>query len=318
MLVMSLPVPGHAQVLVVLSEGSPSYRAVADELRTQLRPDSGDATRIDTALAAGLTRIDDAALAGYRVVITVGLDAAQATVARVSVMPEPPLTLSLLIPRQSFKQLQPVEGSAGKRRLSAVFIDQPLSRQLDLLRNALPDRRRVGVLLGPSSRRISEDLRGLARTRELDLYPAEVDDVAGVPAALRSVIPNSDVLLLVPDPVATSADTVFGLLLTSYRAQVPVVGFSESLLNAGAMVSLYSTAQQQGRQGAEIVRGVLERGDGLPAPQYPKYFTVRVNASVARSLGLHPPTEATLNDALQSEPAPPPGGDPAGAPGDTR
>ena len=113
-------------------------------------------------------------------------------------------------------------------------------------------------------------------------------------------MPESDLLLLVPDPVVANADTVYGLLLTSYRAQIPVVGYSEGLLNAGALVSLFSTARQQGRQGAEIV-GRLLAHEALPTPQHPRYFTVRVNASVARSLGLRLPAESALNAALNGQ-----------------
>jgi ABC-type uncharacterized transport system substrate-binding protein len=156
----------------------------------------------------------------------------------------------------------------------------------------------VGVILGPSSRELEKGLRSEARSRELSLNVAQVGESSGVYAALQSVMPDSDLLLLLPDPVATNADTVYGLLLTSYRAQTPVVGYSEGLLNAGALVSLFSTARQQGRQGAEIASRILAH-EALPAPQHPKYFTVRVNASVARSLGLHVPAEAALYSALR-------------------
>jgi ABC-type uncharacterized transport system substrate-binding protein len=105
---------------------------------------------------------------------------------------------------------------------------------------------------------------------------------------------------MLPDPVVANADTVYGLLLTTYRAQLPVVGFSEGLLNAGALISLFSTARQQGRQGGEIARQILSSDGVLPEPRYPKYFTVRVNSSVARSLGLHLPPEDTLSAALNS------------------
>ncbi|MGH8121391.1 MAG: ABC transporter substrate-binding protein [Rudaea sp.] len=227
--------------------------------------------------------------------------AAQAATSRDNDMPTPPPTLCLLIPRQSFEQLSSVRNNARERRVSAVFIDQPLSRQLDLVRMALPDRHRLGVVLGPSSRGLEGELHTLASERSLILNLATVTESSAVYAALQTVIAESDLLLLLPDPVATNADTVYSLLLTSYRAQVPVAGFSEGLHNAGALVSLYSTARQQGRQGAEIASRALARENSLPAPQYPKYFTVRVNASVAHSLGLHLPAEEALSAALSGK-----------------
>jgi len=287
-----------AQVLVVLSDGAAGYDAVADELRAGLKLARDGRVRVDSVDAAHLAGVADPVFNAYELVVPVGLAAAQAVVAREAPGTMPPPTLCLLIPRQSFERLVPAAANDRMRHVSALYIDQPVSRQLDLLRVALPERHHVGVILGPSSQELEGGLRSQAQSRELSLNFAKVSASSGVYAALQSVMPESDLLLLVPDPVATTADTVYGLLLTSYRAQIPVVGYSEGLLNAGALLSLYSTARQQGRQGAEIAGSILAH-EALPGPQHPKYFTVRVNASVARSLGLHLPAEADLYSALQ-------------------
>ena len=294
-----------AQVLAVLSDESAGYQEVAEELRAGLTSVREGRTRMDVLTAQRLAGVDDAALNAYELVVTIGLSAAQATMARESVLATPPLTLCLLIPRQSFARLSPARTGGRERRVTAVFIDQPLSRQLDLIRLALPDKHRVGVVLGPSSQALKDDLRDRARERALQLKIAEVAETSGVYGALQRVLPESDLLLALPDPVAISSSTVYGLLLTSYRAQVPVVGFSEGLVKAGALMSLFSTARQQGKQGAEIGSRVLGGEAGLPAPQYPRYFTVRVNASVARSLGLRMTDEEALASMLASwgEPA---------------
>ena len=287
-----------SQVLMVLSDGAAGYDAVADELRAGLKPLREGRVRVDSVRAAGLADVDGPTFEAYELVVPVGLAAAQAVMSREQDMPVPPNTLCLLIPRQSFEHIASSAPTQRARRVSALFIDQPLSRQLDLLRVALPDKHRVGIILGPSSQELEGGLRSQARNRELSLNFARVGESSGVYAALQNLMPDSDLLLLVPDPVATNADTVYGLLLTSYRAQIPVVGYSEGLLNAGALVSLFSTARQQGRQGAEIASRILAH-EAVPAPQHPKYFTVRVNASVARSLGLHLPAEADLHSALE-------------------
>ena len=166
-----------------------------------------------------------------------GLSAAQATIARENVLARPPPTLCLLIPRQSFQMLPPSLGSGRDRRLSAVFIDQPLARQLDLIRIALPEKTRVGVILGPSSELLRDELRENVRERGLIAKLAEVSESASVYGALQKVLPDSDLLLALPDPVAVNASTAYGLLLTSYRAQIPVVGFSEGMVKAGALLA---------------------------------------------------------------------------------
>ena len=283
-----------AQVLVVLSDESASYQEVADELRIRLT--SGrEGLRIEVLTAAALSNVDERDLGSYALVMTVGLAAAQAAVARENALAVLPPTLCLLIPRQSFERFVPTQAGARARRLSAVFIDQPLSRQLDLIRIALPDKSRVGVLLGPNSSESQDELRDRARERSLTLAAAVVTEAAGVYGALQKVLPESDLLLALPDTVALNATTAYGVLLTSYRAKIPVVGFSEGLVKAGA---LCSSGRQQGKQGAEIANRILAGDGGLPAPQYPTYFTVRVNSSVARSLGIQMEEEATMAAAL--------------------
>jgi len=286
-----------AQVLVVLSDESASYQEVADELRIRLT--SGrEGLRIEVLTAAALSNVDERDLGSYALVMTVGLAAAQAAVARENALAVLPPTLCLLIPRQSFERFVPTQAGARARRLSAVFIDQPLSRQLDLIRIALPDKSRVGVLLGPNSSEWQDELRDRARERSLTLAAAVVTEAAGVYGALQKVLPESDLLLALPDTVALNATTAYGVLLTSYRAKIPVVGFSEGLVKAGALLALYSSGRQQGKQGAEIANRILAGDGGLPAPQYPTYFTVRVNSSVARSLGIQMEEEATMAAAL--------------------
>jgi ABC-type uncharacterized transport system substrate-binding protein len=296
MLLCALATNASAQVLVVTSDESGGYQEVVDEFRDTLKVTDAR-LRVDVVAAKQLASTGEPP-GSYTLVVTVGLAAAQATLARQNALNASVPVLCLLIPRQSFERLSAARANARDRRLSALFIDQPVSRQLDLIRAALPGRQRVGIVYGPTSRELADDLNDKARARKLTITGAEVTERSGVYAALQRILPESDVLLPLPDPLAVNASTVYGLLLTSYHAQVPVAGFSESWVKAGALVSLFSTARQQGRQGAEIASGALSGENALASPQYPKYFTVRVNASVARSLGLHLDDEATIAAAL--------------------
>jgi putative ABC transport system substrate-binding protein len=72
------------------------------------------------------------------------------------------------------------------------------------------------------------------------------------------------------------------------------------MVRAGALIGLYSTAKQYGQQAGEIARRVLGGDGALPRPEYPRYFTVGVNASVARSLNIRVEGEASLVEALSS------------------
>ena len=133
----TFPMRASAQVLVVLSDESAGYQSVADELRGGLKNVRDGRLRVDATVSGRVAAIDAPTFAAYELVVTVGLSAAHATVSREEGLAAPPRTLCLLIPRQSFEHLASAKGRVAAGTLSAVFIDQPLGRQLDLLHLAL-------------------------------------------------------------------------------------------------------------------------------------------------------------------------------------
>lgn len=295
-LAIALAVAGSvasAQVLVVLTRDADVYRQVAEELKARLAPLRDGHLKIDVASPADLAAFDDRRYASYELVVTIGLAAAQGLVPRAAGHATLPPTLCVLVPHQGFDAMTKVAVAERERRVSAVFIEQPLERQLDLISLAFPKKTRIGVIFGPESVALAPDVEARARERGLALNRADISDSRGIYGALQKALRDSDLLLALPDPVAINASTMRGVLLTSYQAQVPVFGFSQALVDAGALLAVYSTARQHGRQAAEIVTHVLE-GGGLPLPQYPRYFTVGVNFIAARSLGLMMDDEATL------------------------
>ena len=136
------------------------------------------------------------------------------------------------------------------------------------------------------------------RLGEVGGYDPPFVSAFGIYHALQNVIRESDVLLALQVNPLTNSGTARDFLVTTYREQIPVVGFSEGLVTAGALLSLYSTPRQYGRHGAEIAARILAGEAELPPPQFPAYFTVRVNTSVARFLGLQMQDETELTAAL--------------------
>jgi len=297
------PSAAAAQLLLVVSDGAEVYGEVASEIERRVHGVDRQA-RIDTIAAREASSVDPERLRGYALVVTVGVDAARATMSTPTPSPSTPSrstrppTLALLVPRDRFGELAKSADAERDARLSAIFIEQPLVRQLDLVSLALPGKTRVGVLLGPTSVGLGRDLEDAARAAGLELRRAQANDAAGVYPALQQVLMQSDVLLALPDAVAINAATIRSVLLACHRAEVPVVGFSQALVDAGALLAVYSTPQQYARQAAEIALDVVARNAALPSPQYPRYFTVGVNFVTAQAIGLALDDEATLAAAL--------------------
>lgn len=193
--------------------------------------------------------------------------------------------VSALIPRRSFERLLRSSGKAGSALVSAIYLDQPLARQLALVRLALPQARRLAVVLGPESSAFAANLRVVAAAHEMSLQDVTVNNLDDLAESLPQLLAQSDVLLALADPLVFNSSTIQNILLSSFRARVPMVAFSPAYVRAGALLALYTTPVQAGQQAAEVVLGLL-RGRPLPdRAMEPNDFEVGVNTQVARSLG---------------------------------
>jgi len=207
--------------------------------------------------------------------------------------------LSLMIPRAISEKLQwPV--SLGRKKISAVYIDQLANRSLGLIAAVFPAARRVGLLISAENAAVTKLLTQEAVRHNLKLNMETVDAADDVAPALRRVLPESDVLLLVPDAIAINAGNAQNVLLTTYRFRIPVIGFSQGLAKAGAVASVYSSPAQIGRQGAQIATRQRAGGE-LPPSQHAGEFSLAFNAHVARSLGISLPNEGDIRRKLGAQ-----------------
>jgi ABC-type uncharacterized transport system substrate-binding protein len=161
----------------------------------------------------------------------------------------------------------------------------------------------VGVLLSAGQAGVLADFSAALRRENLQLVSAIVDADAALLNPLEKILAQSDILLAIPDPRVLNSRTAQSLLLTSYRYRDPVVGYSRSLTTAGALLGLHSSPEDLGRQTAEWLAGLDDAPTlRLPAADYPRYFSVSVNAQVARSLGFGLPDATRLAAELERLP----------------
>jgi putative tryptophan/tyrosine transport system substrate-binding protein len=184
-------------------------------------------------------------------------------------------------------------------RWSIILLDQPVERWINLIHSAFPAMQQVGMLVGPASQRAARLMERRMADRRLTLNIEQVYSSEEVVLALEHLLPRMGVLLALPDPVAHNRNSVQPLLLTTYRAGIPVLAYSEAYLQAGAVLALYSTVPQIVTQ---VVETLQQFNDGRVPPntQSPRYFTVGVNSAVARSLGLSLPASEELNLRLRN------------------
>ncbi|AKU13952.1 hypothetical protein AzCIB_4059 [Azoarcus sp. CIB] len=262
------------RVVVVTAERSGAHEETLVALRNALAPDVPDG---DLAVV-GLRDLERGVLADARIVVTIGTQAAKAVGIRTPAAP----VLHTLIPREAFDLIQ---YGAHAERYSAIFLDQPVHRQIALLNIALPHKPNVALLASPASDELARRLASVAREQQLRAIVEKISTADEIYPALERLLAEPAVLLALPDSTLFNSYTIQNVLLTSYRHRAPLIGFSPAYVRAGALLALYSTPAQIARQAADAVRQVLA-GGGLPPPQAPREFEIATNPNVARSLAI--------------------------------
>ena len=193
--------------------------------------------------------------------------------------------LCVLISKAGFEKLQhDLLTHPGPHNFSAVYLDQPGKRQIDLITAVLPEAKNIGLLFSTQSPDIS-NFRKVIADRQLKLQEQMLQSPESLHQNLQSVLQKSDVLLAIPDTQIYNASTLRNILLATYYSKVPLVGFSQAYVRAGALCAVFSTPQQIATQALYMTKQFAETGQ-LPAVQYPSEFEVMVNQQVARSLGI--------------------------------
>lgn len=288
-----------AKIIAITSGTSPVYDQVIEQLNKSLEATCADkpiaCLKVDHVIRVLHNAEELASLtstASPDLVITLGSRAAK-KIAASSISPP---TLYTLLPESTFNSLP---NCCEPHKVSSIFLNQPLERQIHLIKAALPQHKRLGIIYGPSSRHAASHIKELAAKAGLLLESEVVENRAEVGAALRRLLKRIDVLLALPDPEVYSKQTVFNVLLSSYHNSVPVIGFSKGYVKAGALLALYSTPEQIGHHLADVVQQYFASGQQqLPPPHYSTDFSVLTNKSVARSFKITLPTENALRNSL--------------------
>lgn len=204
--------------------------------------------------------------------------------------------LAVLPPRHLFDSAV----ATSNRPMLAIYGEMAPSRMLNFVSIFLQLKKSptVSLVAGPQTQAHLSRLETLASEKGIRLLVERIDREIEVGTAVERLTQHAGVLLALPDPVAHTASTVSPILMMTYRAGVPVIAYSEPYLKAGATAALYATPDQIASQVIETLTS-LRQSKSTPTTQYLKYFTVGVNQTVARSLGLALPSLLELESKLK-------------------
>ncbi len=297
MLLLSAAAAGAATRVAVYSDDSAMARKLQQRLTEELRQVGFGESAISSVFVGQKAVPEDASGSPDDLAIAIGPQALNLALSQSAARQ----VIAVLVTHAFVDEMLVGQAARAGRELYAVVLDQPLTRYLNLVRLALPNRQRIGVLLSPATTGQLRNLEKVAAEKDLNISVEWVFDEAKFIPQLERLLAKSDVLLALPDANVHNRNTVQPLLLTTYRVRIPVVGYSEAYRQAGALLALFSTPAQLARQTAELA-WQLNQGKWAPRHQAPRDFSVSVNETVARSLDLSVPSGEILRERLKRLP----------------
>lgn len=208
--------------------------------------------------------------------ILVALGSATAEKVLASELTQP--LLALMIHRAEFLRLR--ARYPDREGFTAVFTDQPISRQFAAVARLLPGAERICTLLGGTSGSFQQELASAAAGHGLKLTNLLLKVNDKPQRALVRIADQCDLLLAVTDPMIYNATSLRSLMLSAYHRRIPVLGYSPAFVRAGALAGLFTRPYHLGEQAADMVDRMVKTGT-VPAPEYPRRFQIIYNERVA-------------------------------------
>ena len=286
----------HAEFVRLLREShDASSRFELVRLPSESTPADRVAAGEDRANAGVRTRsLRPSAPVDVPVTMAVGVAAARSAIERPG---QDPLVLAML----SRLDYESLKGSPalrrGDRQVGVLLREPAMADQLALIDAVLPQKRRLGVVATAESEPIVRELQRAAHGWDLQVEYAP--DAKSLASVLRVLVPRSDALMVLPDLIGDSQAATLSVLRAGATAGLPVFGTSDGLVRSGGLAAAVSTpgqlAQQARALGQKLAMGPVAGGVLVEAATP---STVRVNATVARGLGLRLPEERELTERV--------------------
>jgi len=253
----------------------------------ELRIVAGPATDASSGIAAALARrfpsapvAEDvralAARGGPGIYLAVGPAALQAAMEA----DVPGTLVSAFVSSVAFQRLR-ASAPTRTRPLTGVYAEASPAAQMQLIRRLYRHRVTVGVLLGPATRLLQPLIERAAAGSDLAVSCVEVKPGES-PVRALAALTSASVLLALPDPELYNALDARAILESTYRRRQGVIGFSKAMVGAGTLGAAYATVDDIVAHLGDMVDALLA-GQSVEA-QYPLYWRVAINETVARSL----------------------------------
>lgn len=210
--------------------------------------------------------------------------------------------LSIMVPSVTFNEMVENDSALQEKiaagKLSAIYMDQPATRQFNLAKLIDPELKTIGTLYENRSDNLVAEMRNAAEKNHLVLKAKKLSRDDNPIVALREMYREIDIFIAIPGKYIFNKSVAKWMLYLSYKNKKPLLGFSADYVSAGALAAVYSGPENIARQAGEWIDNYQRDERLLFSPDYPSYFSVTTNAEVAGRLNIRLDSEAEIEHKL--------------------
>ncbi|HEM3203546.1 TPA: ABC transporter substrate-binding protein [Streptococcus suis 8830] len=232
---------------------------------------------------ANLQTISEQLIDGNDIVLAIATPSAQSLA---TVSTETPIVFTAVTDPLSADLVESIEKPGGL--LTGTSDQAPIDKQVELLGQAVPDAKTVGILYTTSERNSEVQVEQAKELLEKAGYKVVVKGITSsneVQDATTSLMKDVDALFIPTDNTVASTMTMVGELSVEHK--VPVIGGSTDMVDEGGLLTYGTNYEALGRQTAKMAIKIIEGANvSETAVEYPETVSLHVNEEMAQKLGI--------------------------------
>ncbi|HEM3032336.1 TPA: ABC transporter substrate-binding protein [Streptococcus suis] len=232
---------------------------------------------------ANLQTISEQLIDGNDIVLAIATPSAQSLA---TVSTETPIVFTAVTDPLSADLVESIEKPGGL--LTGTSDQAPIDKQVELLGQAVPDAKTVGILYTTSERNSEVQVEQAKELLEKAGYKVVVKGITSsneIQDATTSLMKDVDALFIPTDNTVASTMTMIGELSVEHK--VPVIGGSTDMVDEGGLLTYGTNYEALGRQTAKMAIKIIEGANvSETAVEYPETVSLHVNEEMAQKLGI--------------------------------
>ena len=205
--------------------------------------------------------------------------------------------LTVLISQNNFTKL--IKQNTSRKTVSAIFSDPDPRFQIKLAEILYQRKVEIGVLLSDSTEYLRDEVKEAASLNNMSLVIENITDNDQINKAL-SRMSSMEVLLALPDQTIYNPNSIRNILLSTYRNNQSVIGFSKGMVKAGALATVSAGVIEIVEETVAWIRE-FDIKQEIPKPSFSSTFDVEINKYVARSLEVKSSEKDQILKALRGK-----------------